>query len=298
MSLTVTTRRRVSALTTAAAVRRQVAGAASTGHDALLADLIAEASAAVESHCQRVFAREAITETFMGEDDLFIALARRPVVSLTSLLLDGLAVSGPTVEDADAGIITLAETFQKTEFSRSFLGPIFGQGGRYDERAYSAAYVSGFLLPEDDVASAAFTAASSDGSFNDPGADFPLLVPGDRVVASGFASSGNNRAFGVTSRTTSKIVVDAAVITETTSTGLKTLAVRNLPRDVERATIEAVKDWFLTRNQAPTVTAKRVENLAITYARPNAPGGAVAASLLELPSLPFTSLGLLARWVA
>jgi hypothetical protein len=52
------------------------------------------------------------------------------------------------------------------------------------------------------------SAAASDDSINDSGSGFPVVVPGQWVRVSGFATAANNGVFRVASRTASKIVFD------------------------------------------------------------------------------------------
>ena len=57
------------------------------------------------------------------------------------------------------------------------------------------------------------SASTTDDSFNDSAAAFPMMYPGSLLYTSGFADAGNNGEFTVVSRTASKIIVTANLTT-------------------------------------------------------------------------------------
>lgn len=79
-----------------------------TKFDALLSNQwIPQASAAVATYCNRVFARETVTETWRNvRDQNALVLARYPVSSITSVTVDGTALAASEYEyDAATGLI-------------------------------------------------------------------------------------------------------------------------------------------------------------------------------------------------
>jgi hypothetical protein len=96
-------------LTTVAAVRAEL-GAAGTGvTDAVLARLIADASAAIRTFCGRVLAQESLVETIRRtgrRQPEILALSRAPVVSIASIVEDGVVLAADQWEhDADRGFV-------------------------------------------------------------------------------------------------------------------------------------------------------------------------------------------------
>lgn len=132
-----------------------------TGEDARLTDLIRWASAAINRHCRRTFARQKYRETLAGSGSQTLMLARGPVEvdsnrRLLTLSLNGTgAVTDYRVEDAMAGFLW-----------RENLWP--GSGGyvgRYGRRYSRAAqdletitvdYWAGYQMPGDTPVAGAY----------------------------------------------------------------------------------------------------------------------------------------------
>ena len=88
MSITLVTAASTRSLTTVAAVMRDLGGDAA-GLDVLMVDaMIREASAAIESSCQTIFAQQKYTETFDLQRDPVLILTYRPLVSITEVKID------------------------------------------------------------------------------------------------------------------------------------------------------------------------------------------------------------------
>src|ERR1044071_9207493 len=67
--------------------------------DDRLARYITEASRAIATWCNRVFGKETVAETFRNGEGLeCLVLARRPVVSITSIVEDGVTLSSSDYE--------------------------------------------------------------------------------------------------------------------------------------------------------------------------------------------------------
>lgn len=86
---------------------KAVLGVTGATDDTLIGTLIDQMSAAAESYCNRVFAKETIEETFRHLAGLdFIILRRRPVVDIASITVDGVALEETQYEvDAEAGFL-------------------------------------------------------------------------------------------------------------------------------------------------------------------------------------------------
>lgn len=76
--------------------------------DAMLADIINAVSAEFERETGRCVIQRTLTETRHGDGKGVLALRRRPIASVTSITIDGVALSADDyVYDADSGIVTL-----------------------------------------------------------------------------------------------------------------------------------------------------------------------------------------------
>lgn len=92
-------------LTTAATAKLELQ-VASGGDDAYLSMLIDQASAAVENWCARSFAFEAVREVaHQAAAQPALLLARWPVVSITSLAVNGVAADPAATEVGDNGLL-------------------------------------------------------------------------------------------------------------------------------------------------------------------------------------------------
>ena len=255
-------------LTTLAAVKTELLVSGSS-HDDFLTSLIEQASESICSICMRRFERVEVTETLAGTGDYLASVSRIPVASLVSASLDG--------EDQTLDGISIYE-------------PVFGQlyreSGWNDTRPrsrpwagaklWSLRYWAGYLLPGDDVVASTISVAASDDSYNDTGSGFPLLVAGDLILALDFTESANNGYKVVASATRSKIIVTTELTTEAADDDPRTLAVRTLPRSIERACIDLVRAGYAARDRDPTLVSKSIDDVSATYRT-----GSDAASLID-----------------
>jgi hypothetical protein len=239
--------------------------------DAKLAEWILEASDAIVAYVGHVLAREAVEETFIGLGRTDVLLERTPIVAVSAVTLEGEVIDPATyrVADAETGVLyRVRDVWTDTRGRCVWLTP----GARTDRGAddWAAAYVGGYLLPDDDVV-APISADGADRSYNDANAGFPLAASGEWITASGFSTAANNGRRRVLSRTASKIVVDAALATEAVASGLRYLRVCNLPRVYEQACLMLLKMRWAGRT--PGVTSERIGDWAATYADPGDTGG-------------------------
>lgn len=121
-------------LTTVAAVKAAL-DIAGTDHDALLSDLIARTSAAIATHCGRVFGREPVRETLRPERPVpSVALSRLPVVAIASVTMDDAPLADTAFEiDGTAG------TLRRLDAKRRYLC--------WEAGVIEVAYTAGWLLP-------------------------------------------------------------------------------------------------------------------------------------------------------
>jgi hypothetical protein len=279
MGLSVTTPATKTALTTKARVKLEVSSIPASDHDALLDELIAAATVAIEAYCNRAkapFARQAYSETLGAFGDTWLMLSGTPVVVVASVLQDGSAITDYVIDDALAGMLQRKNQF----FATAQLYP--GLGGRQtfptfgapipgaEERRFTVAYTAGYLVPEQNLAAkTTISASSTDNSFNDSAAGFPpLLKAGDIITVSGFADSANVGRFVVSGTpTTSKVPVTATLVTGAAGASVD-VDVANLPADLEKAAVETVKSWYLDREKSSHVKRERIGATDTEYADP------------------------------
>lgn len=121
-----------------------------TDNDDILNQLIGAASEAVETYCNRKFARTVYTEYHDGRGDARLVLDHRPVVSVTSVHddlnrtfgADSLILSDDYIVRELAGIIELLRSAATFSSSSAF----FSDGQRSVKVVYEAGYAT---IPED-----------------------------------------------------------------------------------------------------------------------------------------------------
>ena len=151
MGLTVTVPATVKKLTTLARVKAEL-GLTDTSADAVLTDLITQASDAIATECHRVWGRETVTETLPGTGRRLLGLSRTPLITITSITEDGVAVTDYTIEDAAQGALarengwwpTVAGGWDSVAYSSGYIWPIPALRWRY-----AITYQAGFILPEE-----------------------------------------------------------------------------------------------------------------------------------------------------
>lgn len=104
--LTVTSAANVFDLTTVADVKSDLGITGST-YDTILARYVTESSVDLASACNRVFARETLSELFrLAADRPSLQLRRWPVSSITSVTVDGTGLASTDYEvDAESGLL-------------------------------------------------------------------------------------------------------------------------------------------------------------------------------------------------
>lgn len=301
MALTVTTAAVSQRLTRKEKVKAEL-GITGTDDDALFDDLIDEASSAIVSFCRRPFAREVLTETVPGYGDFLLKLERTPIISVSSVTKDSGIITDYSIDDAGAGTL-----YRRGGWAWS-VQSIAGLSGwqrwpgrglplpRQEEPLFAVAYTAGYLLPQQNRLSGTVSVASADNSFNDSALLFPsLLVAGDTVQGIGWTAEANNQVGTVVSATAGKIIVSGITLVNEAAAATKGLLVQSIPRDVEKAAIEAVKTWYAGRGDDSNVAEKQVGAMRIRFDR--------GASVSELTGgvvgsgLPAMCVGLLSSYV-
>lgn len=109
-------------------------GISDSANDALLGNIIQCGSDAIARFCNRVFAQRTIQETLPGPGGQLLKLKFSPIITLTSIALDGETVDSDTytLTEPDAGIV----------FRESYWAYM---GHKY---SYTATYVHGYNLPD------------------------------------------------------------------------------------------------------------------------------------------------------
>jgi len=248
------------------------------------------ASRAIEARCNRLFLREQVTERVVGDGGVYLMVSRCPVLQVVSITYQTESVLSTVIHDADAGLIYRAQGWADTRG--------YGWGLSRQARAeftspdYTVVYVGGFLVGSENVASRTVSVSAAQKAYLDSANGFPLLVAGDRIRASGFATPANNGWKTVVSRTAGVVVVaEAGLVDEAVpaeSGDARFLQCATIPEDIVQACVETAKAWYLARDRDRTVRTVSVGDLAVGYE-----GGETS----EGPqAIPFTARALLSPW--
>lgn len=137
------------AFTTVATMRDEL-GLADSSQDARLERYILQASAAIEGYCDREFRKTATTERLQASGTTRLVLARRPLVSIASIVMDDetLDTDGYEIQDADAGIVYREDGWPRIDAvvaGSIGLDPIAGTA----KADIVATYTGGYVLPND-----------------------------------------------------------------------------------------------------------------------------------------------------
>lgn len=145
------------ALTTVATLAAELGISTPASSSAAEVDLerrISVASDLIEARCGRKFYKGTVTEKVAGYGEATLRLSRYPLVSITSVTLDGTAVDSdswsatPEQEDADAGLLRhLDGCWEWTARLQGGASPEPRAGT--ERRLYTVVYVGGYVLPKD-----------------------------------------------------------------------------------------------------------------------------------------------------
>lgn len=286
--ITIVTPARYIALTTLAQVKGDLELTdVNATRDAWLEGRIEDASRAISEELDRPLVRQEVSEKFGGLGRTEIVLEMTPIAQLTELVhrdngpVD-LALETIQITDADAGLVWREIGWPDDSPVRVWLQPeTVPQQGR---RPWTMKYLGGWLTRNDDVLASGVDVAGQ--VFTLPsGSVTPLVAPGDVISTRGFSESANNGRFVVTARTELSISVDADLAAETAGAAA-VIAVRNLPSELERLTIETVKSWYHARRRDPSIVGERLGDWSATYGG----GGAGEVFSTSLPAFVLKGL--------
>lgn len=157
MAITVTVAAAATDLTILATVKTEL-NISGSGDDTFLNTLIDQASAFIRKYTGRIFERQTLTETLPGTGFVDLYPTRTPIVSITSITLNGTLLSSDeyTLNDADMGQIIRHDD---ADVPSAVVWPFSSrpssglsqhiQWGSFANNI-SIVYVAGFLLPGED----------------------------------------------------------------------------------------------------------------------------------------------------
>jgi hypothetical protein len=120
-------------------------GIVSTSSDEILEGFIDEASQIIVDYLDTDLVKQTYTETVAGTGGTKMVLSRSPIVSISSITLDGTAVTDYSVMNARAGILYRESgwTLKAQSFSRLTYDPFVN----YEEADWTIVYDAGYTLP-------------------------------------------------------------------------------------------------------------------------------------------------------
>ena len=143
MSITVVDAAPNELLTTVEAVKRNL-GITDPDQDEPIMDMIRQNSAFIKSYTGRTFARQNVTETFVGKGLPNIQLSITPIISISAMTLKGAVVTGFTIDDPEAGIIQIETGFTSTEIAWNTIDRAVSP---YAVKDWACTYIGGYTLP-------------------------------------------------------------------------------------------------------------------------------------------------------
>lgn len=272
MDITIVEHPRTTAFTTLARMRRELGiSPTDTSKDERLTDLIEEASADVVAFCRQPLIRQTVIERQAGNGRNVQVLSVTPIpqAGVIAVRLRGTTLSGRfSVSNPDAGFIFYENRFDNTGLWDQWIERDPSIMAGFPD--YEFEYSGGYILPGDDIVSeGTCTANLADSSFELTGSDtFPIMVSGESIVVTGFDAASNNGRFTVIERTRTKLYV-STTLTQETPSGITTIACRNLPRDIESATILEAKTRFITQFRDPTLKSESLGDWSASYGAPS-----------------------------
>jgi len=144
MAVTVSVAAESTNLTTVSAVKAML-GVASRKFDAELDRLIAAATSAISVYVGHVYAKQTYVETVVGSGYPRLLLTNTPIVSVTSVLCDGTAVTDYEVEDPDSGFLYRAVGWSSAAWAGWNASPYSLPGT--ERPMFTVTYEGGYLLP-------------------------------------------------------------------------------------------------------------------------------------------------------
>lgn len=151
MGVVVVTPATVIQLTTVERVQNELGLSAATDLE-ILDDMIRRASSEISRECRRVFGRETVTETLDGSGSRLLGLSRTPIVSITSVTENGVALSASeySIEDAESGAVYRQDGWGRSGGLRMWGTEAYTSGyilPGYQDQRYAVTYTAGYYLP-------------------------------------------------------------------------------------------------------------------------------------------------------
>lgn len=115
--------------------------------DVLLDRYIDEASDIIQKCIRKVLAKQTYDETVAGYGSNILMLSNTPIVSVTSILINGSPVTDYSVEDAYAGLLYRKVGWEWTAAIGWDIGSFYRPDS--EEPLFTVRYVAGFVVPEE-----------------------------------------------------------------------------------------------------------------------------------------------------
>lgn len=109
--------------------------------------MVQQASDAIVKYCERAFAKQTYSETVPGFGDNQLLLSVFPVVSVTSVMCAGLAVTDFVLQEPDSGMLYRESGWLWTTKSIGQMSLQPAPNG--EEFSYTVVYVAGYDLPSE-----------------------------------------------------------------------------------------------------------------------------------------------------
>lgn len=145
MSITVVDAAPNTRLTTIEAVKRNL-GITDPDQDEPIQEMIQQNSDFIVSYTGRTFARQNVTEKFVGKGLPNISLSITPIISISELKLKDAIIASEdfTIDDAEAGILQIQTGFTSTEIAWNTIDRAVSP---YSVKDWSCTYIGGYILP-------------------------------------------------------------------------------------------------------------------------------------------------------
>ena len=268
MPMTITEYAENRRLTTKEAVKDELGITVAT-YDDLINTFIDQVTDDFLNFTDRIFERQTYQESVPGDGSPYLQLHNYPIREPSEILLQSTPIVDAVVDDADAGQLYRANGWVWTAWTGWNVERVIST---HNLPLFIVTYQGGYLVPDDNIVdSDTISVDDSDDSFNDSAGLFPNVGAGDRITMSDFTAATNNGTFTVVSRTALKIVVDGTLTTEVAGAN-RSIAFRNLPRDLEKLCIDQVKTYYNSREDDLRVESTKVGDLAIKFSKDAATG--------------------------
>lgn len=220
--------------------------------------LIDEATARVERICRRPLSRRTVTERFRGDYESVRRFVVAPIVRLVEVrlagaVLDELSGTDPGVRVFDSELGTVWRNLRWT--------PTHPPDWELD-------YVGGYLVPDDDFDSTNVTVDGTNEQFQLSSGAWPAVEPGDWFRVAGKGSAANHGWHQVATRDSDTVLTVTSDLTTEASGPQFCFFFRNLPHDVERATLLMLKQFYHSIGRDPTVTREQIDDLVRVFKTP------------------------------